>query len=105
MEIITYHVKLITSHTDALGYISYVFEDLEYQDYDFKYLMCVRFPNWEQPSFDYGDEGYVTIRYIREGIDKWFDGTNFIPYNYTNLMFVKFIPAKEKINISEIVLD
>ena len=53
-----------------MGYINYVFEDLEYQDNDYKYVMCVRFPNWNQAAFKLDDEGYVTVRYVREGVDK-----------------------------------
>lgn len=103
METLTYHVKLIATSNDGLGYINYVFEDLEFQDYDYKYIMCVRFPNWDQASFSQGDIGYVTVRYIREGIDQWYDGKDFIAYKYTNIMFVKFIPEKE--NPTEIIID
>ena len=103
METLTYHVKLIATSNDGMGYINYVFEDLEFQDYDYKYIMCVRFPNWDQASFSRGDTGYVTVRYIREGIDQWYDGKDFIAYKYTNIMFVKFIPEKE--NPTEIIID
>ena len=63
-----------------LGYIHYVFEDLEYKYFLQKYIMCVRFPNWNQAVFNKGDEGYVTVRYVQEGITTWFDGKEFIPY-------------------------
>jgi hypothetical protein len=88
-----------------MGYTNYVFEDLEFTDYDYKYIMCVRFPNWNQTSFDYGDIGYVTVSYVREGIDTWYDGKEFIPYKYTNLVFLKFIHEKPEISVSEIKLD
>ena len=102
-QTVTYHVKLVASCSDGLGYINYVFEDLEYKDYDYKYLMCVRFPNWDQALFELGDVGYVTVKYVQEGIDKWYDGTNFNIYKQTNIIFLKFIPEQEKIN--EIILD
>ena len=102
---ITIHAKFITYSIDNLGYINYVFEDLEYQDYDYKYIMCVRFPNWNQASFNINDEGYVTVRYVREGIDKWYDGKEFIAYKYTNLVFLKFIHLKPKVETTEIILD
>ena len=79
---ITYHARLIAKSKDGLGYINYVFEDLEYQDSDYKYFMCVRFPNWDSPNVDLEDIGYVTIKYVREGIDKWYDGSEFITYKY-----------------------
>ena len=102
---ITLHVKFVAECTDGMGYTNYVFEDLEYQDYDYKYIMCVRFPNWNQATFKLDDEGYVTVRYVREGVDKWYDGKEFIAYKYTNLVFLKFIPLKPKVDISEIILD
>lgn len=104
-QTVTYHVKLLAEHYDILGYTNYVFEDLEYKDYDYKYIMCVKFPNWNQSKIYLNDEGFVTVRYIREGVDKWFDGNNFISYKYTNIMFLKFIPLKPEINPSEIILD
>lgn len=103
-QTVTYHVKFLASCTDGLGYINYVFEDLNFKDYDYQYLMCVRFPNWEQSTFNIGDVGYVTVKYVREGIDKWYDGTNFNTYKYTNIIFLKFIPEQEKIT-TELILD
>lgn len=107
MEIqeVTYKVKLVAESSDGMGYINYVFENLEFQDYDYKYMMCVRFPNWNQVHIDIGDEGFVTVRYVREGIDKWFDGTEFVAYKYTNIIFLKFVHLKEQTVITEIKLD
>lgn len=102
---ITYHVKLVAESSDSMGYINYVFENLEFQDYDYKYMMCVRFPNWNQNHIDIEDEGYVTVRYVREGIDKWFDGTEFVVYKYTNIIFLKFVHLKEETVLTEIKLD
>lgn len=104
-QTVTYHVKLIETDKDPLGYINYVFEDLEYKYFLQKYIMCVRFPNWNQAVFNKGDEGYVTVRYVQEGITTWFDGKEFIPYKNTNIVFIKFIPIKPKIDTSEIILD
>ena len=91
---ITLHVVLKTSYEDTLGYINYVFEDLEYQEHDYKYYTCVRFPNWNQAKFDIGDEGFVTFKYVREGVDTWFDGSHFNVYNEDMLIFLKFILLK-----------
>jgi hypothetical protein len=38
---VTYHAKLVAKIDDGMGYINYVFEDLEFQDYDYKYFMCI----------------------------------------------------------------
>lgn len=102
---VTYKVKFVAESTDGMGYTNYVFENLNFQDYDYQYLMCVRFPNWNQAHFDIGDIGYVTVRYVREGIDKWYDGENFVAYKYTNILFLKFVPVKEQIHLTDIKLD
>ena len=88
-----------------MGYTNYVFKDLEYTNYDYQYIMCVRFPNWEQTTFDIGDEGFVTIRYVQEGVDKWFDGEGFNTYKYTNIIFLKFIHLKPETRQPEIIVD
>ena len=49
--------------------------------------------------------GYLNIRYVEGGKDTWFDGQNLIPYKYTNVIFLKFIEDKPKVDISEIILD
>lgn len=105
METITLHAKLEAKCTDGMGYTNYVFKDLEYTNYDYQYIMCVRFPNWEQTTFDIGDEGFVTIRYVQEGVDKWFDGEGFNTYKYTNIIFLKFIHLKPETKQPEIIVD
>lgn len=106
METITFRGKLEASYSDGMGYTNYVFRDLEFRDIDYQYIMCVRFPNWDQAAFSIGDEGFVTIRYVKEGEDKWFDGQNFNTYKYTNIIFMKFIPIKNKVSKpSSIILD
>ena len=47
----------------------------------------------------------LNIRYVEGGKDTWFDGQNLIPYKYTNVIFLKFIEDKPKVDISEIILD
>jgi hypothetical protein len=105
VETITLHAKLEAKCTDGMGYTNYVFKDLEYTNYDYQYIMCVRFPNWEQTTFDIGDEGFVTIRYVQEGVDKWFNGEGFNTYKYTNIIFLKFIHLKPETKQPEIIVD
>lgn len=102
---ITYRAKLVAKITDGLGYTSYVFENLEYTDEDYKYFMCVRFPNWNQGSINLEDIGYVTVKYVKGGIDKWYDGREFITYKYTNIIFLSFIQEKKKVTIDSIKVD
>lgn len=105
MQEITYHVKLKVKYEDGMGYTTYVFENLDYTDEELHYIMCVRFPNWDNCSFEEEDVGYVNVRYVREGIDKWFDGKVFNAYNYTNVIFLKFIKEKSVIDIRDIKID
>ena len=102
---VTYHVKLEAKDYDSMGYITYVFERLEYEDLDNKYIMCVRFPNWNQNAIELGDIGFLCIKYVKEGEDVWYDGKSFVPYKQTNLIFLKFLHEKKKIVESEILLD
>lgn len=90
MREVTYHAQLLAEQTDFAGYITYVFKNLDAEEY----IMCVRFPNWEQVDFNIGDKGFVHVRFVIGGEDKWFDGRNFIPYNYTNVIFMKFLLEK-----------
>lgn len=105
MEQVTIHAKLVAEHFDGMGYTNYVFEDLEAKEPDFKYVMCVRFPNWEQNPINLEDIGYLNIRYVKGGVDKWFDGKDLIPYKYTNVIFLKFIEEKPKVDLDEIIIN
>ena len=69
MEQITIHAKLVAEQIDGMGYTNYVFEDLNPKDEDFRYIMCVRFPNWEQKSIKIDEIGYLNIRYVEGGKD------------------------------------
>lgn len=101
---VTYHVKFIAECYDSAGYSNYVFENLEYTDIDYKYIMCVRFPNWDQEYFKIGDVGYLNVRYVQGGIDKWFDGTSFNFYKYTNIIFLKFIQEQPVVKLNDITI-
>ena len=104
MTEVTYKAKFLAESRDIIGYTSYVFENLEYSNVDNHYIMCVRFPNWNQASFMIGDVGYLNVRYVEGGKDKWFDGKDFNFYRYTNMIFMKFILEKPLIE-TEIILD
>lgn len=105
MEQITIHARLVAEQSDGMGYTNYVFEDLETTDMDYKYIMCVRFPNWDQKTINLEDVGFLNIRYVEGGVDKWFDGENLVPYKYTNVIFLKFIEEKPKIELDSIIID
>lgn len=98
MEEITLHVKLVAKAMDIGNYITYVFENLNYKDYDTQYVMCVQFPNWNQGEIAIGDVGYVNVRYVKEGISQWYDGEKMNVYKYTNVVFLKFVKEQEIVN-------
>ena len=93
MDKITIHAKLVDYNIDLDGYITYVFFNLEYTDWTNKYIMCIRYPNWDQAPFKLGDKGYLTYIEVIAGLDTWYDRNlnQQVPYNYTNIQFIKFI--------------
>lgn len=96
--------RLVANEEDALGYITYVFECLDKEVIvDSKYIMCTRYPNWDHRKIDIGEEGYLNFFEVRAGVDKWFDGTKMVPYNYNNVQFMKFI-AKPRIKDHKYVM-
>lgn len=89
-------VKLVAKTTDNCDYTTYVFKCLE-DDMIKKtpYIMCTKFPNWNSSIIKIGEIGYLDFVEIRAGIDKWFDGKDFVPYHYNNIQFIRFIPKPE----------
>lgn len=83
---------LVAKEVDTLGYITYVFECLDKEVVELsRYIMCTRYPNWNHRAIELGEVGYLNFVEIRAGIDKWFNGTTMIPYNYNNIQFIKFV--------------
>lgn len=105
MTEVTYHVKFLAESMDCMNYHTYVFENLEYTNCENHYIMCVRFPNWNQASFNIGDVGFLNVKNVEAGVDKWFDGTDFNSYRYTNTIFMKFVLEKPMVIQSEVILD
>ena len=104
MTIVTYHVEVIGSYNQGYGYIWHVFKNLEPLDPDIQYIACVEFPNWIKDTFNPGDKGYLTVKYIEQGVDKWFDRKDLIPYNCDNIIFLVFKHEQPTVT-EEIVLD
>lgn len=97
----TIYAKLVAKQTDCMGYTTFVFQNLD----EYGYVMCVMFPNWEQSYIDIDDVGYVSTRSVEAGVDKWYNGTDFTPYKYTNIIFQKFIKKVNKVDLRDITLD
>lgn len=103
---ITLYCKLLVEHQDSLGYTTYVFESLDNSQEKFllsKYIMVTKFPNWEQNIIEIGDEGFLHYKEIIPGVNKWFDGKEFVDYNsFEGFQFIKFVkklPKKEEIYV------
>ena len=89
--------ELLEAEEDFGGYITYVFRvlDKEIQRLT-KYILCTRFPNWEHKTLKKGDVGYLHVEERQAGIDKWFDGEQFILYQYNFIQFMKFVSKTDE---------
>ena len=90
--------QLVASDTDNLGYITYVFKRLDELAKEAQYVMCVRYPNWNHRRINLGEKGFLSILEVKAGEDKWFDGKEMIPYNYSAVQFLKFITMPETLS-------
>lgn len=101
---VTIYAKLLAKEHDLGGYTTYVFENLDNAPFGHKYLMVTRWPNWQHSNIDIGEIGYVTYKEVIAGQDTWWDGTKFVPYNYTNIVFIKFVRKKSDTSQKDIIL-
>ena len=101
---ITIKCKLLCKEHDIGGYITYVFQNLEETSFGKKYLMVTQWKNWEHRELDIGEIGYLSYKEVIEGQDTWFDGSKFIPYNYSNIIFIKFIKEQEVDNFNKDII-
>lgn len=91
---LTVYCQLIASETDCMSYTTYVFKCLECNiPFGHHYIMVTRFPNWDHREIDIEEKGYLTYNEVEAGKDKWYcsETGQFIPYNYTNIYFIKFV--------------
>lgn len=91
----TIYAKLIAKEKDLLDYTTYVFYNLDKAEFGKQYIMVTRWPNWQSRELQINDVGYLTYMEVIAGIDTWYDGTQMIPYNYSNIVFIKFVPEVE----------
>ena len=88
---VTIFSKLRAKLDEGLGYVTYVFENLEESKWNTKYKLFTRCPNWDHRAINIGEEGFLTYEDHIAGDSKWFDGKNFNFYRYTMSQFMKFI--------------
>ena len=102
----TVHCKLLCKETDVLNYITYVFQSLEESPFGYRYLMVTRLPNWDHRDIDLEEVGFLTFSEVVAGKDKWYcpETGDFIPYNYTNIYFIKFVKEKADNSTKDIII-
>jgi hypothetical protein len=89
--------ELVEIECDICNYITYVFKLCDEEEIEFldsKYVMCVRYPNWDHRMLDKGEVGYLTYNIVIAGIDTW--GQACTPYKYSAIQFVKFVDKKDE---------
>lgn len=91
--------QLIAEDRDIQDYTTYVFKCLEKDIASIsKYIMCVRYPNWNHRRLILGEVGYLTFEEIKAGVDTWYNGKNMIPYKYNAIQFLKFIEKPKELS-------
>jgi hypothetical protein len=103
---IVIHGKLLAMSKDVGNYTTYVFQNLDAKEDDNLYMMCTRLPNWQHPPLNIGDQGYVSMKEIIAGLDKWYDRETeqFYNYGFSQIYFIKFV-ADNSSNEVTIVVD
>ena len=85
---------------DPTGYTTYIFKNIDSNaPYLYKYVMCTRYPNWEHRGLKIHEEGFLTYEPVLEGIDKWFNGVELVPYKFSANRFINFISKPNTKNI------
>lgn len=95
-----FHCKLLTYQIDPGDYVIYVFRNLDSSNSLEKYIMCTKHPNWQSKPISIGEEGYLKIKEIEAGKDKWYDTNSgqSIAYKYDGVQFFDFILDKEELS-------
>lgn len=89
-----------------MDYTTLVFKNLNDAPFGHTYIMTVVYPNWQSRIPKINEIGYLEYRECIAGQDKWYDKeTNqFIPYNYTNLVFIKFVKENKDNSNKDIII-
>lgn len=99
--------KLMAAVADPMQYITYVFEILDENLIEnTKYIMCVKFPNWDTPTIEIGEIGFVHFEIIKAGEDKWWDHKTqrYVSYNYDMTQFIKFVPEPKPEDVHKYIM-
>lgn len=81
-------------------YTTYVFIDNNNN-----YVMCTRLPNWQVPTINIGDRGFLQYQIVNSGDEYYNPITNEKQtFRYSNVYFNNFIQKSDLIKSDEIIL-
>ena len=100
MDTLTIHCKLLAKEVDLMDYQTLVFKNLDKAPFGCEYCMVTVWPNWESYIPEIGDIGYLTYDSVTGGVDTYYDRTldTIVKYNFTNLVFNKFVKEIDNSN-------
>ncbi len=97
--------RLVASKADGV-YKIYVFENTNLAvDHPYKFITCTRCPNWHGEEPVDLQEGFITYKYVRGGIDEYFHKVHqdFRTYLDTKMYFLDFVPITHVLNNGYVV--
>ena len=94
---ITIHAQLIDGEVREMGYIIYVFKNLEPSDPKEVYKLVTRWPNWNHRDLKLGEIGYLTYNDVESGRTEWYNpNTKTMElYRTRACEFISFIAEKK----------
>ncbi len=106
MTTLTIHCELLVKEEDFMNYQTLVFKNLDNAPFGNKYCMVTVWPNWQSYIPKEGDKGYLTYNSVTAGEDTYYDRTidSNVKFNFTNLVFDKFVKKKEDNSKKDIIL-
>lgn len=96
----TYTIKceVVAREDELLDYHVLVFKNLENNcPFGHHYVMTTVFPNWESRIPDIGEIGFLMYDEVEAGVDTYYDriSDSIVKYNFSNLIFKKFVKEKQ----------
>lgn len=96
MSITTIYCELLVKEEDLMNYQTLVFKNLDKAPFGNTYCMVTVWPNWESYIPSVGEKGFLTYNSVTAGVDTYYnrETDSIMKYNFTNLIFVKFVKEK-----------
>lgn len=85
-------------------YTAIVVEDLNRNETDdLKYVTVIKLPNWETPTPEIWDEGYLQFEFVEAGTTRWINRETHQKevYKYNNNYFMNFYKKRDENNVEE----